>query len=146
MGSLDSWGGDEDCEIVPMELPNPEKNKSVQLLLVFCNHLLDKQGLNAMVTVWLTLQKTPISYSVFDKAGRRLSKTAVNYVIPTRIVWQLYDFRIHHEIWKLNRQTVSWLPKLWISWSNPESWKVCNIVIVYCGNHDLSSTNLRNAP
>ena len=99
-------------EFVPMELSDPEKNKSVQLLLVFCNRLLDKQGLNAMVTVWLTSQNTPISYNVFDNAGHMLSKTAVNYVIPTRIVWQFYDFRIHLEIWKLNRQTVSRLPKL----------------------------------
>ena len=73
-----------------------------------------------MVTVWLTSQKTPISYNVFDNADRRLSKTAVNYVIPTRIVWQLYDFRIHHEIWEtkssdceLTAQTVSLMVKPW---------------------------------
>ena len=34
-----------------MELPNPGKNKSVLLLLVFYNRLLDKLGLDAMVTV-----------------------------------------------------------------------------------------------
>ena len=32
---------------------------------------------------------------------------------------------VHHEIWRPNRETVSWYPKPWVSRWNFESWQVC---------------------
>ena len=48
-----------------------------------------------------------------DWYNSSITKTGfLNYAIPTRIVWQYYDFQIHRDIWKLYRETVSWV-KLW---------------------------------
>ena len=42
------------------------------------------------------------------------------YEISTGIVWYNFklDFLIHREIWRLNRDTVRWRPKLWNCWSS----------------------------
>ena len=70
MASLDSQG-----EIVPIELPNPEEtqiwegenesyvpaNISFYSFCLLLTPLFDKQGLDAMVTVWLTSKKNPES-------------------------------------------------------------------------------------
>ena len=78
MAILDSKG-----EIVPTEPPNPEKsqilegtNESVrsrQHLILHLLSLFDKQGLDAMVTVWLTSKKNRKSWHVFV-----LCETVVN--------------------------------------------------------------------
>ena len=48
-----------------------------------------------------------------DWYNSSITKTGfLNYAIPTGIVWQYYDFQIHRDIWKLYRETVSWV-KLW---------------------------------
>ena len=43
----------------------------------------------------------------------------------TWIIWKFQDFLIDCEIWRPNRETVSWYPKPWVSQSNCESWQVC---------------------
>ena len=49
----------------------------------------------------------------WDWYNLSITKTGfLNYVIPTGIVRQFYDFQIHHDTWKLYRETVSWV-KLW---------------------------------
>ena len=93
MTSLDSQG-----EIVPTKLPNPEEtqiwereNESVRSRR-FCSlfpPLFDKQGLDAMVTVWLTSKKNPKFWNVVDDAGRVLSETAVS---TKKIIKWMYFF------------------------------------------------------
>ena len=89
MASLNSQG-----EIVLIELPNPgetqiwegenELVRSVPTHIYFCSFcswlplFFDNEGLDAMVTVWLTSKRNPKSWNVFDDAGRVLSETAVN--------------------------------------------------------------------
>ena len=57
--------------------------QNVSANILFCSFcslwppLFDKQGLDAMVTVWLTSKKNPKSSNSFDNAGRVLSKTTV---------------------------------------------------------------------
>lgn len=51
--------------------------------------------------------------SKLDWYNSSIMKTIfLNCATPTGIVRQFYDFQIHHDIWKLYRETVSWV-KLW---------------------------------
>ena len=76
MASLDSQN-----EIVPLELPNPEKSQ-----IWGSENICRKDSLDPMVTVWLTLKKIPKSWNVFDHVGRVLSETAVKTSILERIL------------------------------------------------------------
>ena len=57
--------------------------QNVSANILFCSFcslwppLFDKQGLDAMVTVWLTSKKNPKSSNSFDNAGRVFSETTV---------------------------------------------------------------------
>ena len=76
MASLDSQN-----EIVPLELPNPEKPQIWE-----GENICRKDSLDPMVTVWLTSKKIPKSWNVFDHVGRVLSETAVTTSILERML------------------------------------------------------------
>ena len=76
MASLDSQN-----EIVPLELPNPEKSQIWE-----GENICRKDSLDPMVTVWLTSKKIPKSWNVFDHVGRVLSETAVKTSILERML------------------------------------------------------------
>ena len=77
MASLDSQN-----EIVPLELPNPEKPQIWE-----GENICRKDSLDPMVTVWLTSKKIPKSWNVpVDHVGRVLSETAVTTSILERML------------------------------------------------------------
>ena len=83
-----------------------ESVRSRQHLLRYC-HLYLTNTMDATVTIWLTSQKNPKSWNVFDNAGRVLSETAVK-----QCLWK--DWSLPGLITSLRDKRSSW-SKSWIS-------------------------------
>ena len=102
--------------MVRIEVPSPEEtqiweseNESVrsrQHLLRYC-HLYLTNRMDPTVTIWLTSQKNPKSWNVFDNAGRVLSETTVKK-------WLWKDWSLPGLITSLRDKRSSWC-KSWIS-------------------------------
>ena len=83
-----------------------ETVRSRQHFLPYCRLYLTNI-VDATVTIWLTSQKNPKSWNVFDNAGRVLSETAVKK-------WLWKDWSLPRLITSLSDKRSSWC-KSWIS-------------------------------
>ena len=83
-----------------------ETERSRQHFLPYCRLYLTNI-VDATVTIWLTSQKNPKSWNVFDNAGRVLSETAVKK-------WLWKDWSLPGLITSLREKRSSWC-KSWIS-------------------------------